>query len=139
MLQKVIWGMRFFLLLFFTNVIFFTQTIKVMEIDLPRAPYQYVGPKMGYTLEGFKLSLRKNTVIKSFRHDAEEINRPKTIIFWIVWVIIIFVQAIIFLKFLKAEAKAIYKSVKGVLRETVVKDKCNMISEAENMMPKSFR
>jgi hypothetical protein len=30
MLQKVIWGMRFFLFLFFTNVVIFTQTIKVM-------------------------------------------------------------------------------------------------------------
>lgn len=70
MLQKVIWGMRFFLLLFFTNVIIFTQTIKVMEIDLPSAPYKYLGYQLGYTIEGFKLSLRKNTVIKSFTHDV---------------------------------------------------------------------
>jgi hypothetical protein len=39
MLQKVIWGMRFFLFLFCINVIIFTQTIKVMEIDLPEKPY----------------------------------------------------------------------------------------------------
>jgi hypothetical protein len=35
MLQKVIWGMRFFFILFFTNVIIFTQTIKIVGIDLP--------------------------------------------------------------------------------------------------------
>lgn len=106
---------------------------------MPKKPYQYIGTELGYTIEGFKLSLRKNTVIKSFKHDVEEINRPKTILFWTVWIIIIFVQAIIFLKFLKAEAKAIYKKVKKMLRETVLKDKCMLISEAESMLPKSFK
>ena len=83
--------MRFFLFLFGVNVIIFTQTIKVMEIDLPEKPYKYIGTELGYTIEGFKLSLRKKTVIKSFKHDVEEINRPKTILFWTVWIIIIFV------------------------------------------------
>jgi hypothetical protein len=90
-------------------------------------------------MEGFKLSLRKKTVIKSFKHDVEDASRPKTIIFWVVWIIIIFVQAIIFLKFIKAEAKAIYKKVKKMLRETVIKDKCMLISEAERMLPRCFK
>ena len=77
------------------------------------------------------LSMRKKTVIGSFKHDVKEADLAKTITFWIVWIIIIFTQAIIFLKFIKAEAKAIYKSVKKRLRETVMKDKCKMISEAE--------
>ena len=136
LIQRVIYGMRFFLLIFFINIVIFTQTIKIMEIDLPAKPYKFVGFQVGYTIEGMKLSLRKNTVIKSFKHDVEEINRAKTIVFWIVWIIVIFVQAIIFLKFIKAEAKANYVKVKKVLREVVVKDKCVMISEAENMMPK---
>jgi hypothetical protein len=45
-------------------------------------------------------------------------------VFWIVWAIIIFVQAIIFMKFIKAEARAIYLKVKKELRETVLKDNC---------------
>ena len=44
-----------------------------------------------------------------------------------------------FLKFIKAEAKAIYRKVKLQLRETVMKDKCRMISEAEMLMPVSWK
>ena len=131
MVTKVIWGLRFFLFLFFSNVVIFTQLIKILEIDLPEKPYRHIGWQIGYTNEGFLLSMRKKTVIGSFKHDVEEADLAKTITFWIVWIIIIFTQAIIFLKFIKAEAKAIYKSVKKRLRETVMKDKCKMISEAE--------
>lgn len=71
MLQKVIWGMRFFFILFSINVVIFTQTIKIMEIYLPEAPYRYIGYQLGYTVEGFKLSMRKNSVIKNFNKHSK--------------------------------------------------------------------
>ena len=43
MVIKVIWGLRFFLFLFFSNVVIFTQLIKILEIDLPAKPYRYIG------------------------------------------------------------------------------------------------
>ena len=138
MLQKVSWGLRFFFTLFFTNVIFFTQLIKILQLDLPGS-YEYLGTFLGYILEGFKLSLRKKTVIKSFRHDVEDATQAKTITFWLCWLLVIFIQAIMFLKFIKAEAKAIYIKVKKQLKETVMKDKCQMISEAEQMVPSTYR
>jgi hypothetical protein len=61
-----------------------------LEIDLPEKPYKYIGSTIGYTNEGFLLSMRKKTVIKSFKHDVEEADQAKTITFWIVWIIIIF-------------------------------------------------
>jgi len=112
MVVNVIWGLRFFLFLFFMNVVIFTQVIKILEIDLPEKPYRFIGWQIGYTNEGFLLSMRKKTVIKSFKHDVEDADLAKTITFWTVWIIIIFTQAIIFLKFIKAEAKAIYKKIK---------------------------
>lgn len=63
----------------------------------------------------------------------------ETYIFWIAWMIVVIVGCIIFLNFIIAEASASYENVSKNLAEFIMKEKANLISQAEAVVPNAFK
>jgi hypothetical protein len=65
--------------------------------------------------------------------------KNENIIFWLMWLLITIVTAIIFLNFIVAEASASYVKVTETLELVIWQEKASLILEAEDMFPAEKR
>ena len=64
---------------------------------------------------------------------AKWLAQMENIIFWLVWLLITIVTAIIFLNFIVAEASASYAKVTDTLELVIWQEQASLILEAEDM------
>jgi len=74
-----------------------------------------------------------------FFEGSEYLTYEENILFWVSFMIIVALCTIIFLNFVISEASASYENVSSRLEEYIYKDRCSLISEAEQMFPYLLR
>jgi len=96
--------------------------------------YQYLPKFFAYWLSCFNVSLG------NFDFDPPTMlnGGAENIMYWVLWMITLIITNIIFLNFIIAEASESYAVVKETLEESKNKEKANMITESEFMLPKSM-
>ena len=70
---------------------------------------------------------------------ANYLSDPENWIYWVCWLLFVTLLNIIFLNFIVAEASNSYAEVTESLNAMILKEKCSMICESEEMMPKRFK
>ena len=70
---------------------------------------------------------------------AQWASTPDAILFWLVWLVVVVYCSIMFLNFVIAEACGSYEHVAQHLDAIMVKDRANLVSEAESMAPLSWQ
>ena len=151
MIFQVVADLRAFLIFFFTLVWLFTLIFAVLQAgnynmsdtdfyefyqenesegDYPNEEYKYIGLFFGY----FASTLR--TSLGDFDFGASYfLSRADNFTYWLIWFIVVVIMCIIFLNFIIAEASASYQNVKDNLEALINKEKSQLVSEAETMMP----
>ena len=132
MLKRVIRDLSFFLLAFFINIVIFRNVLTILQNDESKH-YKYLGTTIGNYIDTLRCSIGNFEVIKRVRQDVEH-----SIMFWGFWTAIVVLQVIILLNFIIADTTASYNKIRKILNEIVQQDKCSMLSEAEQMLPKLF-
>lgn len=67
------------------------------------------------------------------------LDQRESWMFWVIWFLVVVIQCIIFLNFIIAEASNSYTVVKENLDQLINKERANLVSEAERMMPDSIK
>jgi hypothetical protein len=67
------------------------------------------------------------------------LNQYRTMVFWLIWVMIVFVTCIIFLNFIIAEASASYERVSDNIDNFLIFQKVCLINESEDMLPQYYK
>ena len=60
-------------------------------------------------------------------------------IYWTVWIIVVFVTCIVFLNFIIAEVSSSYEKVKGRISSLFLRERAQLIEEAQDMLFSSMR
>ena len=77
-----------------------------------------------------RLSMGDSAAIEA----AKQLAKNENILFWIVWLLITIVTAIIFLNFIVAEASASYTKVTETLELVIWQEQASLILESEDMI-----
>ena len=94
--------------------------------------YRLIGLFFGNFVSTLRTSLGDFAEIGAVHY----LNKPESFSYWFLWLFIVSITNIVFLNFIIAEATASYERVSGCLQEFIVKDKINLIADAEMMTPK---
>lgn len=95
----------------------------------PARDYQAIGIFAGDFMWTLRLSLGDPAACEA----AKSIGEIENIIFWLVWLLITIVTAIVFLNFIVAEASASYAKVTETLELVIWQEQASLILEAEDM------
>lgn len=129
MLKRVIIDLRFFLFMFFINIMFFTLVLSVLRNKESKS-YKYLPHILGNFFDSLRCSIGNFEVIKRVKNDRES-----SVLFWLCWTVIVVVQVMVFMNFIIADTTASYVKITKRLAEIIQQDKCAMISEAEQLLP----
>jgi len=67
------------------------------------------------------------------------LEAPYNQLFWAYWVFTVLIVAIIFLNFVITKACAAYDKISERLNEFILRDRANMIAEADSMKPRMMK
>jgi len=100
------------------------------ETEYPGAEYSHLHPMIGNLMTVIRMSLGDNdfVAVSKFFMKAEISS-----VFWIIWFFIMFLNCIVFLNFIIAEACAIYERVSGDINNILMHQKLNLVNESEDM------
>ena len=105
------------------------------DSDNPAKDYEAIGLMAGEFMWTLRLSMGDSAAVEA----AKVLDRDENIIFWLMWLMITIVTAIIFLNFIVAEASASYVKVTETLELVIWQEKASLILEAEDMFPEERR
>ena len=116
MLKRVIIDLRFFLFMFFINIMFFTLVLSVLQ-NKESKNYIFLPHIMGNFFDSLRCSIGNFEVIKRVRNTTES-----SILFWLCWTLIVVVQVMVFMNFIIADTTASYMKIKKNLKEIIQQD-----------------
>ena len=110
------------------------QIVIIASRDYPGVEYESIGRFWGNIIAVVRMSLGDNDFAATVKMDDNSI----AILFWFIWVIIAYLNCIIFMNFIIAEASESYGKVMSNIENNLYLQKINLINESEEMMPKGM-
>ena len=101
----------------------------------PGFEYKHLSYLLGYVLMVFRYSTGDSSNITS----AQTLSFSYDAIFWVLWLLIMIFLHLIFLNFVITKAMNVYEHVSERLDEYIIRDRTDMIAEADQMKPKLFK
>jgi len=71
--------------------------------------------------------------------QVQRLNFAETLMFWLMWLVIVIMTSVIFLNFVIAEVNESYVRVQDNVQELVYKERAKLIEECEDMMPQRYK
>lgn len=102
---------------------------------MPGKEYHYLGLWIGTIIWTFRMSIGDNDAIGS----CALLSNADNIMFWLCWFMTVMMSCVVFLNFIVAEASNSYAIVTDTLESTIWKEKCSLISEAEDMTWEKYK
>lgn len=136
MIMSVIADLRVFLIFYFILIVMFSMIFDVIAPNTS-PEYRFVGKYAGNFLTTMRLSLGDFDF--SVLEDQSEsggytLNERQHVIFWITWILMVILSALIFLNFIIAEVSNSYAKVKGDIEALIYKERAGLILECEDIM-----
>lgn len=141
MIVNVIIDMNVFFLYFFIQVLFFSLTFAVVSKH-DYGAYRMLSPLMGNFIFGLRLSLGNHEFLAFYETDSNGdyiMTATDMQLFWIIWVLMIFFTALVFLTFVIARVSDSYNHCNQFIQPIIYKERCAMINQTEKMLPKSWK
>ena len=154
MMAGVLREFKDFIFFFFLLVFFFSMGISILQLNnelasdaykddiiaagghgYPGAEYQYL---KGY-IRSFFMMFRVSTGDTNILGSVNYLPSPYNELFWAYWSFSIVICFIIFLNFVIAKACFTYDTISERLDEFILRDRANMIAEADSMQPSSMK
>jgi len=126
-----------FLVIFFTQLIFFASAFSVLgfnEGGEDSSEYRELGLLFGQFLATLRHCIGDfdyNNVLSLDGHESR--------LFWMVWTMVFYLGCLIMLNFIIAEVSSSYENVKSRIDELVYKQRATMIKEVEDFIPERIR
>lgn len=102
-----------------------------LSSEAPGFEYAKIGKFVGNFIDIMRISMGDFGVIGAVQY----LEIQETILFWIVWFLAVFVNCIIFLNFIVAEAGNSYNEVQENLTNIIVMQKASQVAEAQEIIP----
>jgi hypothetical protein len=136
MIMNVIADLQIFLIFYFILIVMFSMIFDVIAPNTS-PEYRFVGKYAGNFLTTMRLSLGDFDF--SVLEDQSEsggytLNERQHYIFWITWILMVILSALIFLNFIIAEVSNSYSKVKADIAALIYKERAGLILEAEDIM-----
>jgi hypothetical protein len=111
---------------------FYTGSPRSLSDEAPGYEYEMIGMLAGNFIQCVRLSMGDGAIIGA----AEFLDTPtEGIMFWLIWLLNVIIQCIIFMNFIVAEAGNTYNTVSEQLECFIEVQKAALIAEAERMIP----
>ena len=157
MITNVIYDLRIFLFVYSILIFSFSQFFGVLGVGNPDVPGNFhdeyyedskspgaglypMGEykQLGNFLGGITMTLRFSLGDNDFA-ASEYLNFYENLMFWSCWLFVSVMCCIIFLNFIIAEAGASYERIVSQLNAMVLKERVELIAEAESVFPDMFK
>ena len=116
-------------------MLFFSLTFAVV-CKHDYGAYRNLSPQMGNFIFGLRLSLGNHEFSAFSNPEMQPADKQ---LFWIIWVMMIFFTALVFLTFVIARVSDSYNTVNEFIQQNIYKERCAMINQTEKMLPASWK
>jgi hypothetical protein len=113
MVKRVIIDLRFFLLVFAINMVFFSIVLTILQ-NKESKNYIYIMHYIGNFIDALRCSIGNFEVIGRVQRNLET-----SVLFWCCWAVIVVIQVIICLNFIIADTTASYNKISKRLAEII--------------------
>ena len=132
MLFQVVLDLTNFIIVYLILTLMFSQLFGILGIHKYRDEYQYLPMGIANFIEVFRTAMGD---YPSTEIDPELMGMAHNYAFWIIFMIILILNNIIFLNFVIAEASNSYSIVAEKLTQNILKAKSALIDEAQSVLP----